>query len=142
MLIKKRFACLLLPDRVQSQAVAWQHSVSRGHCERLAALAEGHAIGHLPPELDPTANALVWLNHGSLRTPVDHFAPKCCSRIQKHQKMPVRGKREKKGKGSVKIHEPLKTVKESHKSQISAQNALNMQGWHDFIISAFSWQKR
>lgn len=65
----------ILPDRSQSRASEWRRSESRGHCGRLAAPAGGRANAHLPPEPDPSADAQVWSNRGSLRTPADCLPP-------------------------------------------------------------------
>lgn len=78
------FVSHLLPDRDQSRDVVWLRSASRGHCERLAAQAGGRAIDHLPPEPDPIANAPIWSNHGSPRTPADHLSPGRDGRTQAH----------------------------------------------------------
>ncbi len=72
----------------------WRRSVSRGHCERLAAPAGGRATGRLPPEPDPTANAPVWSNRGSPRTPTDHLSPEKDGGTKAHSQTPE--KREKK----------------------------------------------
>lgn len=78
----------LLPDSVQSPVVEWQHNASHGRCERLAALVEGRATARLLPEPDPTGNAPVWLNRGSLRTPADHLQPdeRCNNRRKRKRK--------------------------------------------------------
>lgn len=99
---------VLLPDRVQSRVVVWRRSASHGHCERLAAPVGGRATVRLPPEPDPTANAQVWSNRGSPRTPADHSSPE---RRGEEERTPEKN-RENRERGSVKKHESLKTVKE------------------------------
>lgn len=65
----------ILPDRFRSPASELRRSESRGHCERLAAPVGGRANAHLPPEPDPSADAQVWSNRGSLRIPADCLPP-------------------------------------------------------------------
>lgn len=87
---------LLLPDSVQSPVVEWQHNVSHGRCERLAAPVEGRATARLLPEPDPTGNAPVWLNRGSLRTPADHLPPDGGEMEEQQEKERKKTKKEQK----------------------------------------------